>query len=77
MRGPLRVRPLALPALLLTFLALTAAPVPRCPMSGITMEHDNAYGAQGGVDPNTGSWTTFDRGGGYNAYTITAEELGE
>ena len=68
--------PLALPALLLAFLALTAAPAFAAPSWGIEMTHENAYGAQGGVDPYTGSGTTFDRESGFNAYTITVKNTG-
>jgi hypothetical protein len=67
---------LALPALLLTILALTAAPALAAPTWGITMEHHNAYGTQGGVDPYTGSGTTFDRESGFNAYTIKVTNTG-
>jgi hypothetical protein len=82
-----RLRLLALPALLLAFLALTAAPALAAPTWGITMTHANAYGAQAascpggheslpgepdcGVDPFTNSGTSFDRGSGGNTYTIT------
>jgi hypothetical protein len=74
---------LALPALLL---ALTAAPALAAPSWGIEMTHANAYGAQAascpggheslpgapdcGVDPYTGSGTTFSRESGFNTYTI-------
>jgi hypothetical protein len=77
---------LALPALLLAFLALTAAPAVAAPSWGIEMSHVNAYGAQAascpggheslpgepdcGVDPYTGSGTTFSRESGFNSYTI-------
>src|ERR1039457_4926738 len=77
---------LALPALLLAFLALTAAPAVAAPTWGITMTHANAYGAQAascpggheslpgepdcGVDPYTGSGTTFAQESAFNAYTI-------
>ena len=67
---------LALPALLLTFLVLTAAPALAAPEWGIEMTHANAYGQQGGVDPYTGSGTTFDRESGFNAYTITVKNTG-
>src|ERR1039457_278452 len=67
---------LALPALLLAFFALTAPPALAAPTWGIAMEHHNAYGAQGGVDPYTGSGTTFDRESGFNAYTITVKNTG-
>lgn len=76
MRRRLRVRLLALPALLLAFLALTAAPALAAPTWGIEMTHTNAYGAQGGVDPYTGSGTTFDRESGFNAYTLTVKNTG-
>src|ERR1019366_2943175 len=84
-----RRRLLALPALLLAFLALTAAPALAAPSWGIEMSHVNAYGAQAascpggheslpgepdcGVDPYTGSGTTFSRGSGFNTYTITVK----
>jgi hypothetical protein len=74
---------LALPALLL---ALTAAPALAAPSWGVEMTHVNAYGAQAascpggheslpgepdcGVDPSTGSGTTFARESGFNSYTI-------
>ncbi len=74
---------LALPALLL---ALTAAPALAAPSWGVEMTHVNAYGAQAascpggheslpgepdcGVDPYTGSGTTFARESGFNTYTI-------
>ena len=67
------LRPLALSALLLAALALTATPALAAPTWGIEMTHQNAYGAQGGVDPYTGSGTTFDRESGFNAYTITVK----
>jgi hypothetical protein len=67
---------LALPALLLAFLALTAAPALAAPEWGTEMTHANAYGAQGGVDPYTSSGTTFDRESGFNAYTITVKNTG-
>jgi hypothetical protein len=82
-------RLLALPALLLAFLALSAAPALAAPSWGIEMTHANAYGAQAascpgghkslpgepvcGVDPYTGSGTTFARESGFNTYTITAK----
>ncbi len=65
-----RRRLLALPALLLAFLALTAAPALALPTWGIEMTHQNAYGAQGGVDPYTGSATTLAQESGSNSYTI-------
>src|ERR1019366_10320978 len=77
---------LTLPALLLTFLAVSAAPALAAPSWGIEMTHANAYGAQAascpggheslpgepvcGVDPYTGSGTTFSRESGFNSYTI-------
>jgi hypothetical protein len=80
---------LALPALLLAFLALSAAPALAAPSWGIEMTHANAYGAQAascpggheslpgapdcGVDPYTGSGTTFSRESGFNTYTITVK----
>ena len=85
---PYRVRLglLALPALLLGFLALTAAPALAAPSWGIEMTHANAYGAQAascpggheslpgepdcGVDPHTRSGTTFAQESGSNSYTI-------
>jgi hypothetical protein len=67
---------LALSALLLTFLALSAAPALAAPTWGIEMTHANAYGTQGGVDPYTGSGTTFDRESAFNAYTITVKNTG-
>jgi hypothetical protein len=67
---------IALPALLLAFLALTAAPALAAPTWGIEMTHENAYGTQGGVDPYTHSGTTFDRESGFNAYTITVKNTG-
>jgi hypothetical protein len=86
MPGGARVRLLALPALLLAFLALTAAPALAAPSWGIEMTHENAYGAQAascpggheslpgepdcGVDPYTGSGTTFSRESGFNMYSI-------
>ncbi|MGO9791462.1 MAG: hypothetical protein ACLP8S_18770 [Solirubrobacteraceae bacterium] len=65
-----RLRLLALPTLLLAFLALSVAPALAAPTWGIEMHHENAYGQQGGVDPFTNSGTSFDRGSGDNAYTI-------
>ena len=87
---------LLLSAIVLASLALSAAPALAAPVLGITMEHHNAYGAQAdscpggheslagepdcGVDPYTGSGTTFDRESGFNAYTInvtnTASRVG-
>src|ERR1019366_6783092 len=80
---------LTLPALLLTFLAVSAAPALAAPSWGIEMTHANAYGAQAascpggheslpgepvcGVDPYTGSGTTFARESGFNSYTITVK----
>src|ERR1039458_6136346 len=77
---------LALPALLLTFLTLSAAPALAAPTWGIEMSHVNAYGAQAascpggheslpgepdcGVDPSTGSGTTFAQESGFNTYKI-------
>jgi hypothetical protein len=77
---------LALPALLLTFLALSPAPALAAPTWGIEMSHANAYGQQAascpgghesvsgepdcGVDPSTGSGTTFAQESGFNTYTI-------
>ena len=61
---------LALPALLLAFLAVSAAPAVAAPSWGIQMTHANAYGLQGGVDPSTGSGTTFAQESGFNTYTI-------
>ena len=65
-----RLRLLALLVLLPTFLALSATPALALPTWGIEMTHENAYGAQGGVDPYTGSGTTFARESGFNTYTI-------
>ena len=42
---------LALPALLLAFLAVTAAPALAAPTWGIEMTHVNAYGAQAASCP--------------------------
>ena len=77
---------LALPALLLAFVALTAAPALASPTWGIEITHANAYGLQAascpggresvpgepdcGVDPYTGSGKTFARESGFNTYTI-------
>jgi List-Bact-rpt repeat protein len=44
---------------------------------GLALEHHNAYGTQGGVDPFTGSGTTFDRESGANEYKIIATNTGE
>ncbi len=74
-RNPRLVPVLAVPTLLLAFLALTAAPALALPTWGIAMTHTNAYGQQGGVDPFTGSATFFDRGSGDNAYTITVKNI--
>jgi hypothetical protein len=63
-------------ALLLAFLALPVRSALAAPVWGIEMTHANAYGAQGGVDPYTGSGTTFDRESGFNAYTITVKNTG-
>jgi hypothetical protein len=87
-----RRRLLALPALLLTFLALSAAPALAAPSWGIEMTHANAYGLQAascpggheslpgepacGVDPYTGSGTTFSRESGFNTYTIKVKNTG-
>ena len=68
---------LAFSALILAFLILSASPVLAAPSWGIEMTHENAYGAQGGVDPYTNSGTTFDRESGYNAYTITVKNTGD
>jgi hypothetical protein len=81
-----RRRLLALPTLVLAFLALSAAPALAAPSWGIEMTHANAYGLQAascpggheslpgepacGVDPYTGSGTTFSRESGFNTYTI-------
>ncbi len=62
---------LALPVLLVTSLALTPAAALATPSCGIEMTSENPYGQQGGVDPFTNSGTSFDRGSGDNAYTIT------
>jgi hypothetical protein len=78
---------LALPTLVLAFLALSASPaLAAAPTWGIEMTHANAYGLQAascpggheslpgepdcGVDPYTGSGTTFARESGFNTYTI-------
>jgi hypothetical protein len=74
---------------LLALLAFAAAPALAAPTFGITMEHHNAYGAQAascpgsheslpgepdcGVDPYTGSGTTFARESGFNSYTINVK----
>ncbi len=52
------------------FTLASPAPALAAPSWGIEMTHANAYGAQGGVDPYTGSGTTFSRESGFNAYTI-------
>jgi hypothetical protein len=68
------------------FALALAAPALAAPEWGITMEHHNAYGAQRaecpggheslpgepfcGVDPYTGSGTTFDKESGFNSYVI-------
>jgi hypothetical protein len=83
---------LALPALLFAFLALTAGPALAAPSWGIEMTHANAYGLQAascpggheslpgepacGVDPYTGSGTTFSRESGFNTYTVTVKNTG-
>jgi hypothetical protein len=85
-------RLLALPALVLAFLALSAAPALAAPSWGIEMTHANAYGAQAascpggheslpgepvcGVDPYTGSGTTFSRESGFNTYTVKVKNTG-
>jgi hypothetical protein len=87
-----RRRLFALPAFLFAVLALTAAPALAAPSWGIEMTHANAYGAQAascpggheslpgepdcGVDPYTGSGTTFSRESGFNTYTITVKNTG-
>ncbi len=68
-----RILLLALPVLVLALLASTATPALAAPEWGIEMTHENAYGQQGGVDPFTNSATSFDRGSGDNAYTITVK----
>ena len=81
-----RHRNLLLPLIALAALAASAAPALAAPTFGITMEHHNAYGLQAGecpggheslpgepdcgVDPYTGSGTTFAQESGFNAYTI-------
>jgi len=62
--------------LLFAFLALTAAPALAAPSWGIEMTHQNAYGAEGTVDPHTGSATTFARESGDNTYTIKVTNTG-
>jgi hypothetical protein len=83
-----RVLPLALlPALLLAVVSVT--PALGAPTWGIEMTHANAYGLQAascpggheslpgepdcGVDPFTGSGTTFSQESGFNTYTITVK----
>jgi hypothetical protein len=77
---------LLLPLIALAALAASAAPALAAPMLAITMEHHNAYGLQAsecpgghesltgepdcGVDPYTGSGTTFVQESGFNTYTI-------
>jgi len=87
---------IALPALLLAFLALSATPALAAPQWGITMTHANAYGLQAGecpggkeayfpgepekdcgVDPFTGSGTTFSQESGFNTYTLTVTNVAE
>src|ERR1700693_2560377 len=82
---------LALPAVLIGALALTAAPALAAPSWGIEMTHANAYGMQAascpggheslpgepdcGVDPYTASGTTFARESGFNTYTIKVKNI--
>ena len=46
------------------------------PEWAISVKQHNAYGAQGGVDPETGSGETFARESGSNKYTITIANNG-
>ena len=60
-------------ALSLVALVVSAAPALAAPSWGIEMTHENAYGLQGGVDPYTGSGTTFAQESGFNTYTINVK----
>lgn len=50
--------------------SLNAAPAQAAPSWDIAMTHQNGWGAQGATDPNNRSTTSFDRGSGFNQYTI-------
>src|SRR5271165_5905818 len=70
------------PRLLLAFVSVAAMAAFAAPSSlaagkwHITMSHHNPYGAQGGVDLNTGSGETFARESGFNLYAINVENAG-
>jgi hypothetical protein len=82
-------RILALAAILLSLMGATASSALAAPSWGIEMTHANAYGLQAascpggheslpgepdcGVDPYTGSGTTFARESAFNTYTITVK----
>ena len=72
-----RTRCLPLAVIAAGVTGLLATPALAAPEWGVTMTHANAYGAQGGVDPFTGSGSTFDRESGFNAYTITVKNTGD
>lgn len=57
----------------LAALAIAAAHALAAPELSLEMSQANAYGLQGGVDPYTGSGTTFARESWFNTYTITVK----
>lgn len=70
--GGRRRRLVVFPALLLVSLTLSAT-ARAAPQLALEMTHENPYGAEGTVDPYTGSATTFARESGFDSYTLTVK----
>jgi hypothetical protein len=82
-----------LPVVLLILLTLSATPALAVPEWQLEVSHHNAYGLQAGecpggheslsgepfcgVDPFTGSGTSFSRESGFNTYMITVKNVGD
>ena len=55
---------------------LCAGPALAAPVWNVTMTHANPFGVQGGIDPFSGSGTSFSRESTFNTYTIKVENTG-
>ena len=64
-------------ALVIVAASFGATPAFAAPELAISMTQQNPYGAEGTVDPHTGSGATFARESGYDAYTITVTNVGD
>jgi uncharacterized repeat protein (TIGR01451 family) len=75
-RSRRRASAAAAAAVVMALSGVCAAPAFAAPQWELKMSHANAYGAQKGLDPFTGSGETFARESGQNTYTLTVSNPG-